>query len=785
MMTRSERQRDENVEEKLDPEDQDQNDDTGDGMTTVISSLTSNTGPSNILYPPVTTTFHRDSQGTSIPSPPALQRTTPTTTPAFSMKAVYARSEMAVQAGAAAAARDEPDSIVSGARTIEQLQQQQQDQQQQQQRHERYQPQQREEIEEQVPPLVPLARMPSAGKSVTNEHDGITRSCSNTTVTPPLPPQGMSRQLTPGAVSVPGIAATTHDQQQHDNLLENDEDTDGRGSLPSSAITPEIHPALSSSLPSYATPQSLPIVAELASSAVSYDDDFEDRLAERLEAQMTARLQQEVERRFSQERRQHAIAEVVEPKIIKTEHNIHSIGLDNPDMPARESSPAIVPLHVREEENFKICGIRRTCWGMILCLVMLLFTGGVVGTVLWFSIENNDDSASSSITSPTVAPSTFLPTTISPSESPTVPLEDRRWDYLVEEIGPIIVPAADVDPIDFFADPSTAQYDALEWMAMTDLETNVFDTPQVVLVERYVLATLYFTTGGPTNWTESFNFLSSESVCDWRSGDKGVFCTSTGPLVTSIVLSENGLQGPVPWELSLLEYLTQVQFDANALSGAIPVEFGSLTRLQSLWFKSNALTGALPAELASAINLESLDLEHNKIGSSLPPEWGSSLSNLFFLGLRLNEIVGTLPVEWQNLSNLRVLDLEGNQLDGNLPQEFGLLTQLTSLYLESNNFQGSLPTEYGNLTRLRNFFVYSNRLSGEMPTEYASLSSLDYFWFHDTDLTGSVDNIFCLFPQVENLRADCRSDGNGLPPQVNCSCCTSCCTSNGTNCASV
>ncbi|KAG7343129.1 RHS repeat-associated core domain containing protein [Nitzschia inconspicua] len=737
--------------------------DVVDGATTVISSLSSNTSPSVVVQRLV-------EREELVRSPPLLQRSHnnfANTTPAFGMKAVYARTEQAVEAGAAAAAQDGPDSE-AGILQAEP----------------RSSPQRPQQEQDQVPPLVPLARMPSVGKSVTSNNNNFNDNDDGSSfVTPPLPspPQRMLRQSTPGAISVPGVNATAENEEQHDNLL-TDDDNDNHNQFlqsPSSALTPAEQRPSTFSQSSYGSiPDSPPIVAELASTTLSYDEDLEDRIAERLEAQMTARLQQEVDRRLSQERRQHAIAEVVEPTKSKLSHHTTLAGEQRNEHNGNGQTATMMAMHVHEEENFKICGIRRTCWGMILCVLMLFIIGGVVGTILWLGREDDV------ITAPTQAPTTNLPTTISPSETPTTPLVDRRWDYLITELGPSIVPV-NFDPMEYFSDPSTPQYEALVWMAATDLDTNVFETPRVILVERYVLATLFFSTGGPANWTEPLNFLSSESVCDWNSDMKGAFCSNSGPLVTRIVIPENGLQRFIPWELSLLEFLIQIQFDANVLTGSIPIEFGNLTMLQSLWIQSNSLTGVLPPELALATSLESVDLADNNIRSRLPSEWGPALSNLFFVRLRANEIAGTLPASWRDLSNLRVLDLEDNLLDGNLPNEYGLLTQLTSLYLESNNFQGTLPPDYGALTNLRNFFIYGNRLSGQIPTQYSNLSRLDNFWFHDNDLTGNVNDIFCLFRQIENMRADCQSDGPGLLPKVNCSCCTSCCLSDGTNCTDV
>jgi hypothetical protein len=47
--------------------------------------------------------------------------------------------------------------------------------------------------------------------------------------------------------------------------------------------------------------------------------------------------------------------------------------------------------------------------------------------------------------------------------------------------------------------------------------------PTVIIVERYVLAVLYFATSGE-GWGDQRNFLSPSSVCEWHMWERGVAC---------------------------------------------------------------------------------------------------------------------------------------------------------------------------------------------------------------------------------------------------------------------
>ena len=50
-----------------------------------------------------------------------------------------------------------------------------------------------------------------------------------------------------------------------------------------------------------------------------------------------------------------------------------------------------------------------------------------------------------------------------------------------------------------------------------------------IFLERYVLAVFYFATSGPNHWIDTFDFLSTESVCYWNNNvTRGVFCNEQG-----------------------------------------------------------------------------------------------------------------------------------------------------------------------------------------------------------------------------------------------------------------
>ena len=166
------------------------------------------------------------------------------------------------------------------------------------------------------------------------------------------------------------------------------------------------------------------------------------------------------------------------------------------------------------------------------------------------------------------------------------------------------------------------------------------------LLQRYVLAVLYFATDG-YSWL--WQYMSTDHVCAWNLGINrtGVFCLGDGVTVDGIRMVGNNLQGTLPWELALLTNLEFVDVDSNQLFGTIPSRINELTRLETFRAESNYLTGPLPSGFGSS--LVDLDLSENYLSSTLPSSWAAQMPNLQQLRLYNNVLTGTIPSELGNL----------------------------------------------------------------------------------------------------------------------------------------
>jgi hypothetical protein len=129
----------------------------------------------------------------------------------------------------------------------------------------------------------------------------------------------------------------------------------------------------------------------------------------------------------------------------------------------------------------------------------------------------------------------------------------------------------------------TSDYEALQWLAFKDpMKLPVTSTMEQVL-ERFVLANLYFSTNGP-QWKPQYNFLSGKSVCQWNDGgvnDVGIYCDDKGKVI-SVELSNTGLKGTIPRGIGLLTHVQEFRMSDNQLTGTIPETLGIMSDMQGI-----------------------------------------------------------------------------------------------------------------------------------------------------------------------------------------------------------
>lgn len=236
------------------------------------------------------------------------------------------------------------------------------------------------------------------------------------------------------------------------------------------------------------------------------------------------------------------------------------------------------------------------------------------------------------------------------------------------------------DPI-ALEDMSSPQGKALDWIINVDqaylCPETIYTCPNA-LIQRYVLAVIYFSTNGD-QWFQCSASLSALDSC----GEEYPFSSKTRFLDSG---SECNWAG-IDCNESLC--VTRIEFEDNNLNGVIPNEIGSLVHLEFWGMERGRLTSTIPSSI-------------------------SSLSNLYFLDLDFNQLTGEIPKEMFSLTNLRQLDLNSNKLEGQL-NGLERLTKLQFLQFHENMFTGQIPSGLSELFELRVLTTYLNQFNSSMP----------------------------------------------------------------------
>jgi hypothetical protein len=288
---------------------------------------------------------------------------------------------------------------------------------------------------------------------------------------------------------------------------------------------------------------------------------------------------------------------------------------------------------------------------------------------------------------PTQPQSTVAPTTTEYAET----FEDLRT-YFGD-----IVP----DPT-ALEDPGSPQYEAVSWLA-SDLIAKggarrmlqQSSADEITITQRYVLATLWFATGG-SNWTivaesEDNQWLSAGPECGW----KGVICTQR---VTAKVRS------------SLPNLPTQGQNHKNP----------HLRRRRKLQAIVTSNTTSAPT-----------------MKDTPAPTPSPSLAIVSGLELDESNLIGELPADLVLLSDLKYFAAPDNVIT-RIPSELGALSQLERIYLNNNAIGGRIASELGSLSKLIHLRLNDNLFTGEIPSELGNLVSLDSLELHHTELSGTM-----------------------------------------------
>lgn len=354
----------------------------------------------------------------------------------------------------------------------------------------------------------------------------------------------------------------------------------------------------------------------------------------------------------------------------------------------------------------------------------------------------------------------------------------------------------------FLSDDDSPQFHAVNWLAGRAAFTTY--TPTIRL-QRYALATFYYSTflvehpflPSPTDWARQDGWLTNADECSWM----GIACNNEGH-VMSVVLPENAMSGRLPFELSFLKRLEEIDFTSNFIycdedhhdvwkelsslrtlkmednffvtENGLPSQFVNLVQLEKLQMSYNLLQGQLSEEVFAGLqNLQHFEVESNYLSGPIPEALGQ-LPDLVYLYGRRNMFKIHLPsmILPNTYPSLFSLWLDSNEVSGSIPTTIGLIKDLASFSITNAALTGTIPTEFGNLVGLKRVWLYNNNLTGDIPSALENLKDLQVFEIHQNNVVGDVPESVCFSVrasdyQFKALTVDCD--------EVNCkSCCTKC-----------
>jgi Leucine-rich repeat (LRR) protein len=255
------------------------------------------------------------------------------------------------------------------------------------------------------------------------------------------------------------------------------------------------------------------------------------------------------------------------------------------------------------------------------------------------------------------------------------------------------------------------------------------------------------------------------------------------PKLMEIDVSGNMI-GHSHFPISLLKHKTLIVADvsSNFFSGSFPDDIFENTQLQFLAIHNNNIAGTIPDRIGFLKHLSHFDASFNQITGTLPDTIGM-MTNLKLLATTGNKFDEQPLVDLSRLSNLVDLSMKGNNMVGTIGDWIGNLNKLEMLDLDANHLVGSIPSWIGMLSSLNHLLLNRNQLTGTLPTEMARLHYLDVLLLDGNSITGDAQAI-CLNEKINTsyFTADCYPRQNGVPAEIECRCCSTCCMDEDTTC---
>lgn len=203
---------------------------------------------------------------------------------------------------------------------------------------------------------------------------------------------------------------------------------------------------------------------------------------------------------------------------------------------------SVITTHKAEGKDHKVCTRGRQCCAGAILLVLVAVA---IALALVLPPEPVPEPTTPEPTTPELMnPETMIPEQTTPEPTSPAPTTQVPTTHIEQDLMDFLSSASSDGGVDL-ATPATPQNKAYEWLAGN---SDLADFTDQDKLQRYALATLYFSTKGDT-WNRRDFWLSDEDACfsPWY----GLECTSDGE-VTGLDNWENDLIGTLPPEIGML-----------------------------------------------------------------------------------------------------------------------------------------------------------------------------------------------------------------------------------------
>eukprot|EP00980_Cylindrotheca_fusiformis_P020942 scaffold7967_cov75-Cylindrotheca_fusiformis.AAC.2 len=305
--------------------------------------------------------------------------------------------------------------------------------------------------------------------------------------------------------------------------------------------------------------------------------------------------------------------------------------------------------------------------------------------------------------------------------------------------------------------PYSPQSQALYFLAeekaskkLSSLYDNALNEQRII--ERYVLAVLYFALIDNGEWNPGYSFLTTQDYCRWyqrviinndvilggvRScNDDGYVTDLHLSLLQSLQLTSNDISGDFPSGILNLPNLKILALGNNKFKGTIPIGLGDLSELSVLALSGNSFEGKVPSALGQLSALTNLQLDDNSLSGNLD-QFLTNLDDLSWLDLQGNSFTGSL--NWlDGMDQLTILDVSSNKIGGQIPGSLVNHPTLQLVDIHGNTLTGDLPAIEGENTKLVFLLMHDNKVAGTVPESISSLAGLKVLDISFNEFTGQL-----------------------------------------------